>query len=97
MKKILSIFIIALLLFSGFISQASLIRNLSDDFDPLVDIFLTVDIISIRALDEIETSSDPDFFVNVKINDEEFTSPIWYDDSYLYDPWSVSTDIPDDV
>jgi hypothetical protein len=97
MKKILSLICILVIIISGYVVVASKINNFGDDLDPLVDISLTVDILAIRALDKIERRSDPDFFVNVIINDEEFTSPTWNDQNYLYDCWSVTTDVPDDV
>jgi len=97
MKKILSLVCILLVVISGYVVVASKINNFGDDLDPLVDISLTVDILTIRALDEIERGSDPDFFVNLIINDEKFTSPTWDDQKYLYDCWSVTTDVPDDV
>jgi hypothetical protein len=66
------------------------------DYDPLVDINITIDILAIRALDKIDPLSHPDFFVKVFINDAEYTSPIWEDASYLYNCFTVSTDVPDD-
>jgi len=79
MKKILSLICILVIIISGYVVVASKINNFGDDLDPLVDISLTVDVLAIRALDKIERRSDPDFFVNVIINDEEFTSPTWND------------------
>ncbi|MCK5458973.1 MAG: hypothetical protein KAI20_03720, partial [Thermoplasmatales archaeon] len=97
MKKILSLICILVIIISGYVVVASKINNFGDDLDPLVDISLTVDVLAIRALDKIERRSDPDFFVNVIINDEEFTSPTWNDQNYLYDCWSVTKNVPDDV
>jgi hypothetical protein len=65
------------------------------DYDPLVDINITVDILAIRALDKIDPCSVPDFFVKIFINDAEFTSPIWNDTSYLYNCFTVNADVPD--
>jgi len=68
-----------------------------EDFDPLVDINVTVDILSIRALDDIDGSDTPDFFVKIIINGEEFISNIWYDKNYVYEPnFSVTKNVPDD-
>lgn len=97
MEKILSLICISLLIFTGNVVQGASIINQSDDIDPLIDIKLTIDILTIRALDEIETRSDPDFFLDIKINDEEFTSPTWSDKIYLYNCWSITTNVPDDV
>ena len=72
--------------------------NIGEDLDPLVDIEVTVDILSIRALDDIDIFSGPDFFVKVLINNEEFNSSIWNDSSYLYDiQWKATADVPDDI
>jgi hypothetical protein len=87
-----------------------------EDFDPLVDIEITVEIIKIRAFDKVEKQfnilpynigrlnrreyvdkdSDPDFFLKVIINGEEFTSDIWHDTKYIYDPdFSPTLNVPD--
>ena len=82
--------------------------QVADDLDPLVDLSVTVEITQIRTLetsdfgirpiDKIDLTSDPDFYVKVFINDEEFTSPIWYDTKYIYQPeCSATADVPDDV
>ncbi len=69
----------------------------NEDFDPLVDIVVTVDINCIRALDIIDKHSDPDFFVKVIINGEVFQSPVWKNQKYLYNlDWSCTADVPDD-
>jgi len=106
MKKILSIICIGMLLTGTFVVVASPIKNIKtemkhrlsslDDFDPLVDITVTVNITSIRSLDIIDISSDPDFFVKVFINDEEFVGPIWNNTSYLYDYFYIEENVPDD-
>lgn len=81
--------------------------NANDDIDPLVDLSITVEIKQIRSLektdlgifpiDKIDLFSDPDFYVKVIINDEEFTSPVWENMKYVYDPqWSAILDVPDD-
>jgi hypothetical protein len=81
--------------------------NANDDIDPLVDLSITVEIKQIRSLektdlgifpiDKIDLFNDPDFYVKVIINDEEFTSPVWENMKYVYDPqWSATLDVPDD-
>jgi hypothetical protein len=80
----------------------------TQDFDPLVDISVTVTINKIRAFDKldaqllrreyIDRDSDPDFFLKVIINGNEFTSPVWPNTKYIYDPqWSATLNVPDDV
>jgi hypothetical protein len=103
MKKILTI-ICFLVFFLNLIiiSAANIDANKEvnplafEDFDPLVDIEITIDILEIRALDKIDLFSDPDFFIKVIINDEEFTSDVFFDKKYLYDCFSVTKDVPDD-
>ena len=78
-----------------------------DDVDPLVDVEVTVDILKIRSLErfeyvrptieKIDLSSDPDFFVKVFINDEEFVSDTWEDTKYVYEPdFSATLNVPDE-
>jgi len=118
MKKILVLIIIsALLITPSFIATASTYQmdkqlNTNSgfiDFDPLVDIQVTVEIQKIRSLEKfeypnirtfkkIDLFSDPDFFVKVFINDQEFTSTIWNNTKYIYNPQFSSTlNVPDDV
>ena len=77
------------------------------DFDPLVDVIVTVEIHKMRAFDKydqqlrfreyVDRWSDPDFYLKVFINGEEFTSPTWHNTKYIYDPnWSATLDVPDD-
>lgn len=74
------------------------IMNTNVDFDPLVDVEVTVHLLEIRALDEIDDYSDPDFYVKVFINDQEYRSKIWRNQRYVSDPlWSCTCDVPDDV
>jgi len=106
MKKILPLMIVGILVLSGLGYAASPIKNIKtemkqqiltlDDFDPLMDISIKMNITVLRSLDTIDASSNPDFFVKMFINDEEFISPIWNDTSYLYDYWSVEKNVPDD-
>jgi hypothetical protein len=78
------------------------------DFDPLTDeIEVTVEIQKIRSLEKfdhqipviekIDWFSAPDFYVKVFINEVEFTSDVWHNTKYVYDPqWSASLVVPDD-
>jgi hypothetical protein len=88
-----------------------------DDFDPLVDISITVEIQKVRSFDKydrqlnvlpynlaifpkreyVDKDSDPDLFLKVIINNEEFTSDVWYDTKYIYSPdFSATLNVPDD-
>jgi hypothetical protein len=96
MKKILSFVCIILFIVNGQVIVADLTTSIGD-FDPLVDISLTVEITEIRALDTIDIFSDPDFFVVVIIDNKEFMSPTWTNKKYINNPdWSAIHNIPDD-
>ena len=66
------------------------------DYDPLVDVMVTIDILAIRALDNLDPCSEADFFVKIFVNDAEYISPIWNDTDYLYQCFTVTADVPDD-
>ena len=67
----------------------------TEDIDPLVDLEVTVTVKEIRALDKIDSTCNPDFYVRVFINDEEFESPVWKNQKYLKPDWSATCDVPD--
>jgi len=80
---------------------------LAEDIDPLVDLSITVTIKAIRSLEKFDQQvaslkkmdllSDPDFYVIVIINGQPFTSPVWKNTKYVYDPnWSATLNVPDD-
>jgi len=105
---LMTTFIITLLTSISIPSIRANLAQVSDDFDPLVDISVTVTIDKIRAFDKfdqqllkreyVDWNSDPDFFVKIIINNEEFTSPVWPNTKYIYDPqWSATFNVPDDV
>jgi len=71
------------------------------------EIELTVEIQKIRSLEkddpqvkakeEIDTASDPDFYLKIYINNIEFTSDIWHNTRYIYNPdFSPTVNIPAD-
>ena len=66
-----------------------------DDFDPLVDIVVFFEVLAIRPLDKIDLFSDPDFYLKVFIDGEEFVSPTWHDTIHLYDCWNISKNVDD--
>jgi len=130
LRKINYIIIIGILLILlSATANSSLVVSFDDtDFDPLVDVSVTVDIEAIRYLekDEPEVSARslarvlfnrlplfrsfikkpmliataendlPDFFVKVIINDVEFTSNVWTDMEFVYEPWSATLNVPDE-
>jgi hypothetical protein len=107
MKKICLLSIIGMLLLSlnTVVTSSSFNNGIQTDFDPLVDVSITVEIKTIRFLDindlymSIKASQDdtPNFYVKVFINDIEFTSNVWNNTKYVYDPqWSATLNVPDD-
>jgi hypothetical protein len=117
-KTTLSMFIIFILIMQVPASSEETTPTIEkEDFDPLVDIEVTVEIIKIRTFDKydkqlnilpynlqifpkreyVDKDSDPDFFLKVFINGEEFTSDIWHDTKYIYSPeFSPKLNVPDD-
>jgi hypothetical protein len=106
-KKLICLGLVAIFLLSmnSAISADSIIGK--EDFDPLVDVEVTVEIQKIRAFDKydnqvhrleyVDLTSAPDFYVKVFINDGEFTSDIWQDTKYIYDtPFSATFNVPDE-
>ena len=65
------------------------------DYDPTIDLTLTINIHSIRALRVIESISTPSFYVIVTINEQEHCSPTWENTEYVYDQWNLTVNIPD--
>lgn len=70
-----------------------------NDFDPLVDeIIVTVTISEIRILDKIFLFTDPDVFIKIFINGNEFVSEVWERSNYVKEPnFSVSLEVPKNV
>ena len=91
----------------GIVALSSTI-NTNNDFDPLMDLEVTVNILKIRSLEKdnpqvftkefIDEDSNPDFYIKIRINDIEFISPVWENTQYIYVPeWSATLNVPDDV
>jgi hypothetical protein len=105
LKFIISAIIICFLIMST-VTGFKIKSNHHTDFDPLTDVEITVEIQKIRAFDKddpqvrssefIDETSDPDFYVKIIINNQEFTSNIWRDTKYIYQPqFSPTLDVPD--
>jgi hypothetical protein len=108
MKRFYIILIIAALLVSTntMVTSTSTPTSTHTDFDPLVDISVTVEIKMIRflAINELQTfpknegNSSPNFYVKVFINEVGFTSDVWNNTKYISDPhWNATLNVPDDV
>ena len=75
------------------------IKSLSDkneDLDPLIDLELTVLIKEIRAFDEIDLFSDPDFYIKIIVNNQNYKSNVWYNQKVVKEQWQKTVDVPDD-
>lgn len=72
-------------------------KSVGEDLDPLVDLNITIDFLYIRGLKEDFLNNPPDFFIKLWINGQLYESPIWQDASRLYNPWTVTSDIPDTI
>lgn len=101
-RKIITLNIVIFLIFI-LSSQSESIRPTGQitvgpkiDWDPLVDIVITVEFLSIRALESIDNASDPDFFIKAFVNRKEYISPIWYDTHTLTNCWNITANVPDD-
>jgi len=129
MKKILVLIVIVLLSIPTVLGTSSFFNgkekhiveeNLLDDYGPLVDISVTMEIKTIRLLEKEEPTglikglsdmvflkkllfretfldNNPSFYVKVFINEEEFTSNIWSNTKYVYNPdWNATLNVPDE-
>jgi len=77
------------------------------DVDPLVDLSITINVLKIRSLEHddpqlnfkeiIDEQSDPDFYFVLFVNDDRFSSDIFWNEKYIYDtPFSVTVDVLDE-
>lgn len=83
---------------NNFLVKGEIQANHDLDFDPLVDIILTFEFITIRGFEETNNATNPDFSIVLSINDEQYISPIWEDSRYLYNiNWTISKNVPDDI
>ncbi len=99
MKLVQTLLVLFILISSFYTVESVIIEDkMINDYDPLVDVNITVDFISIRALEIFDNSeSEADFFIKLLINEVEFESQIWYDKSYVYNPdFSIEVDVPDE-
>ena len=67
------------------------------EFGKIDNKYVTIDLFSLRALNQIDESSNPDFYLKIYINNNEFISEIWHNTKYIYDPdFSPTINIPYD-
>jgi len=80
------------------IATGELYVNHELDYDPFIDIVITIEIYTIRGYVKTDNTSNFDFSILIEINNEQFFSPIWKNSRYLYDiNWSISKNIPDNI
>ncbi len=107
-RKYITLMVSLLLLYTIF-THIGLSKNTikEEDFDPLVDIEVTFELLSIRSLEKndnhinqreyIDRVTYPDFYIKVWINDEYKKSSVWRNTRYIYDPEFIfKVDVPDD-
>ncbi|MBU0497271.1 MAG: hypothetical protein KKC68_06765 [Candidatus Thermoplasmatota archaeon] len=68
---------------------------LNTDFDPLIDLNLTITITTIRTFDKIDLLTKPDLHVTLTLNNHTYTSNIWNNTTVVNTTWQITTDIPD--
>jgi hypothetical protein len=98
-KKLRCLFVIISFLMAtllNYVSGNTSTASVLEDYDPLVDVSVTLNIKAIRSLESNDSSSS-DFYVKVNINNEKFTSPIWHNKDYLYPDWYATVNVPDDI
>jgi hypothetical protein len=71
-------------------------HDYSKDIEPFADLEITVTIKEIRAYDQLDAITDPDFYVKLIINGEKFQSDIWRNQKYVKEEWSKTVNIPED-
>jgi hypothetical protein len=108
MKNLIKILIVILTLVIPSYSVFAIDPSFKTDYDPTVDIQVTVEIQKIRSLEKqdpayraeeiIDENSDPDFYIKIFINQEEFVSSIYHNTKYIYNPeLSATKNVADDI
>jgi len=87
MKKLLNYIFIIFFILSALSINSLNAKNLkSNETAKIDDKLVTIKFLSIRALDQIDDFSDPDFYLNIIYDDQEFTSEIWQNSKYINNP-----------
>ena len=72
-------------------------EKITKELDSDNEISITIEFLSIRALDIIDEQSDPDFYIKIIIDNNEFLSDIWYNKKFIYNlNYSIEFIIPSD-
>ncbi len=96
MKKTISLLLITLFFIS--VTCSVYASHGSNDVQTKDNVSITVEINRIRCFETIDFFSDPDFYVKIFINENEFQSPIWKNSRYIDDVgWSATCMVPDYV
>ena len=98
MIKLTSFIITILFVISSFsMNSYSAEDSIIKEFGKVDDMSVTIELLSLRALNQIDESSNPDFYLKIYINNNEFISEIWHNTKYIYDPdFSPTINIPYD-
>lgn len=99
-SSVITLFIVTVFIFptltNDFIVRGDIESYHELDYDPFIDIILSFEVISIRGYVETDEDAVPNFSVLLNINDEQFLSPNWGSNRYLYDiNWTVNKNVPD--
>ena len=94
MKIKITALLMTIIFILSYAASASVYQDVEDDYYKLKEgINLSVEILAIRSLDVIDNNSDPDFFIRVFIDDQEFESPVYNDLLYIYDCCTFTKEI----
>ena len=100
MKKSICFLIIGLFLMTTAVSANKIISNELKEKDDKallnLDIQITFTVKEIRAYDEIDKDSDPDFYVKLNVDGTKVKSPVWKNQKYVKQEWSYTFDAPAD-
>ena len=101
-KIIISIFLIFLFIASNSNAmkisknfEKKVYNSLIGDIDPTIDIELIFTVQKIRAFDQLDKYSDPDFYVKLIIDEQEYMSPVWENQKVVKQEWQQNINIPD--
>jgi hypothetical protein len=86
MRNLLNYFFIILLIINTFSIVSYNAENLKQiEIGKNDNKYITINFSSIRSLDQIDKLSDPDFYLKIIYDNQEFISKIWNNTEYIYD------------
>ncbi|MDH7506607.1 MAG: hypothetical protein QHH15_02305 [Candidatus Thermoplasmatota archaeon] len=99
-KKSLFFFIVSLFLITTSSSAVQIVSKKSDIINKKQttllndEIEITFTVKEIRAYDNLDKFSDPDFYVVLNIDGEKIKSPVWKNQKYVKEEWSYTFPAP---